>query len=71
MVGTKEAQTAVGVKNKDIYLQTENGTNILAYNNGRLCPPKCTPQPSPSPDYDNDGLGITIIDRGAKGIVVI
>ena len=68
MVGTKEAQTAVGVKNKDIYVQTENGTNILAYNRSRLCPPNCGPQPAP--EFDEDTLGICVIDRGDKGMLV-
>ena len=68
MVGTKEAQTALGIKNKDIYMQTPNGTNILAYNRGILCPPNCGPKPTP--DFDEDILGITIIDRGDKGMLV-
>ena len=69
MVGTKEAQTALGIKNKDIYMQTPNGTNILAYNRGTLCPPNCGPS-KPIPDFDEDILGITIIDRGDKGMLV-
>ena len=67
MVGTKEAQTAMGVKNKDIYMQTENGTNILAYNKIKLCPPDCGPRPE---GLDYDTLGITIVDRGEKGMLV-
>ena len=67
MVGTKEAQTAMGVKNKDIYMQTENGTNILAYNRSRICPPECGPRPE---GLDDDTLGITIVDRGDKGMLV-
>lgn len=67
MVGTKEAQTAMGVKNKDIYVQTERGTNILAYNRVKLCPPECGPRPE---GLDDDILGITIIDRGDKGMLV-
>jgi hypothetical protein len=68
MVGTKEAQSTEGIKNKDIYLQTETGTNILAYNMGSLCPPKCgglTPL-----DLEEETLGVTIIDRGEKGMLV-
>lgn len=66
MVGTKEAETSIGVKNKDIYVQTENGTNILAYNRGIICPPKCG---GLDPGLDTD-LGVTIIDRGEKGMLV-
>lgn len=69
MVATKEKQTMGGAKNKDIYLQTENGSNILAYNRGVACPPKC----GTGLDIDSDSLelGITIIDRGDKGLTII
>jgi hypothetical protein len=70
MVGTKEAETKMGLKNKDIYVQTENGANILAYNRSKLCPPHCGPG-TEGLDIDNDGLGIAIIDRGDKGILVL
>jgi len=70
MVGTKETQTGSGLKDKDIYVQTENGTNILAYNRSRLCPPDCSPHPG-GVDINEDGLGLAIIDRGDKGILVL
>lgn len=70
MVGTREAQTALGVKNKDIYVQTDNGTNILAYNRGVLCPPDCGPRPETIPGEGENILGLTIIDRGEKGMLV-
>jgi hypothetical protein len=70
MVGTKEAETGIGIKNKDIYVQTENGSNILAYNRGTICPPDCGPK-KPETGLDGDDmLGITIIDRGDKGMLV-
>lgn len=65
MVGTKESETNLGIKNKDIYIQTENGNNILAYNRGTMCPPYCGPVKP-----EGDELGITIIDRGEKGLLV-
>lgn len=68
MVGTKESQSAHGVKNKDIYVQTENGNNILAYNRGVLCPPNCGPEKPEG--WDVDTIGVTIIDRGEKGMLV-
>jgi len=73
MVGTKESQTATGLKDKDIYVQTNNGTNILAYNSGRLCPPKCKPTDPTKPEVGglDDVLGITIIDRGEKGMFIL
>ncbi len=68
MVGTKEAETNLGVKNKDIYVQTSTGSNILANCNAVMCPPKCG---GIGPDtFDVDTLGVTIIDRGEKGILV-
>lgn len=69
MVGTKESTTNKGLKNKDIYVQTENGSNILAYNRGRLCPPDCGPRPDGLDNDDN--LGIAIIDRGDKGMLIL
>ena len=69
MVGTKEAQTAMGFKNKDIYVQTEKGTNILAYNRTKICPPDCGPSTGILSDND-DLIGVTIIDRGDKGMLI-
>jgi hypothetical protein len=66
MVATKQKQTIAGVKNKDIYVKTEEGNQILAYNMGNLCPPFC--------GQNNDDfleVGVSIVDRGDKGFVVI
>ena len=66
MVATKQKQTGLGVKNKDIYVKTENGNQILAYNTASLCPPFC--------GQNNDDfleVGVSIVDRGDKGFVVI
>jgi hypothetical protein len=71
MVATKQKETENGVANKDIYMNTEKGTEILAYNSGLVCPPFCKPKPSTS-DFDTDGdIGITILDKGEEGFVVI
>lgn len=68
MVGTKQKENADGsTKNKDIYINTEKGSNILAYNAARLCPPLC----GQGDDIDNSEIGITIVDQGDKGFVVI
>ena len=68
MVATKQKENADGTtKNKDIYVATDKGTNIVAYNAGRLCPPLC----GQSQDLDNDEIGITIVDTKDKGFVVI
>jgi hypothetical protein len=68
MVGTKETTTGKGIKNKDIYIQSENGTNILAYNRTRICPPNCGPG---NEGLDDDTLGVTIVDRGDKGMMIL
>ncbi len=69
MVGTKQKQNADGTtKNKDVYVHTEKGNEIVAYNASRLCPPFC----GSASDFGSDGdLGITIVDRGDKGMIVI
>jgi hypothetical protein len=66
MVATKQKQTVSGVKNKDLYVNTEKGTEILAYNMASLCPPYCGGGLN-----DNGDLGVTLVDNGDKGFVVI
>ena len=63
LVATKEKETAHGLIDKDIYINSGNRTTILAYNAGRICPPFCT-------NDDGFGIGITIVDKGEEGIVV-
>jgi hypothetical protein len=63
-VGTKQKETEEGtMNNKDIYINTENGTSILAYNAIHLCPPFCK-------ELDPDEIGITIIDKGEDGLAI-
>jgi hypothetical protein len=72
MVATKTKDTPTGTINKDIYTSTEEGTSILAFNMGRLCPPTCKGEKGGISSDDADwGLGLTIVDRGDKGIVLI
>lgn len=65
IVATKHKESEDGVNNhnnKDIYIQTEKGSSILAYNMGTICPPFCT----------KDGtIGVTILDKGDEGLAVI
>lgn len=65
MVATQAKETEKGVVDKDVYINNCDVSSILAYNHGRLCPPYC------KPTFDNDDLGITIVDKGDDGIVVI
>jgi len=67
MVATKQKENEIGQgANKDIYTTTENGTEILAYNAGSLCPPFCKPK-----GISGDDIGITIIDKGQEGLIII
>ncbi len=69
VVATKHKAAADGShsshNNKDIYIQTEKGSSILAYNAGLICPPFCTR------DGGNGGIGITIVDRGNEGFTIV
>lgn len=69
LVATKSKLTKTGIVNKHIYKQEGNGTQILAYNVGILCPPKCgyeTPNMTAS-----ENIGVTIVDRGEKGLTIV
>jgi hypothetical protein len=63
LVATKEKETVNGTVNKDIYINTEKGATILAYNAGHLCPPYCN-------TGNDNGIGITIVDKGDEGLAV-
>ena len=68
MVATKSKVTEAGpVANKDIYITAKGRTKILCGFNPLLCPPKCN---STSEGGMGD-LGITIVDRGEKGMEII
>lgn len=76
MVATRSKESETGVANKDLYI---NAGQILAYNMGSICPPNCgsggTSKPSgPATGIDGDdwgGIGVTIVDRGPKGLTVV
>jgi hypothetical protein len=77
MVATRSKDTDAGIANKDLYV---NPGQILAYNVGTICPPTCnngggTSKPSGSPDSpsgdDWGGIGVTIVDRGPKGLTIL
>jgi hypothetical protein len=68
LVGTRSKQTkSGGTLNKDIYVPSENGPQILAYNAARICPPLC----GEFGESELGGLGVTIVDRGDKGLSMI
>jgi hypothetical protein len=70
MVGTKQKVNAAGIPtNKDMYVQTERGTEFAAsYNASSLCPPFCGTLESLD---DLIEVGITILDKGEEGMVII
>lgn len=64
LVATKEKETDQGPVNKSVYVSKEEGSSILAYNFGTVCPPVCT-----SEDIGK-GIGITIVDKGDDGMII-
>ncbi|MFN8289167.1 MAG: hypothetical protein U0U70_02800 [Chitinophagaceae bacterium] len=64
MVATRQKQTLNGETNKDIYITTEKGTNILAYNVGRPCPPLCQ-------GGNDDGIDISIVDKNPDELIIL
>ena len=70
MVATKQKDGAAGTTlNKDIYITEGNNTNILAYNMAKLCPPACGK--STGTDVESPEIGVTIVDNGENGFMVI
>lgn len=65
MVATQQKETEKGPVDKDIHYSNGSGYSILAYNQGKLCPPFCRPS------IEGDELGISIVDKGDDGIVVV
>lgn len=69
LVATKKPE--IGGANKDIYINTEEGTSILAYNAGSLCPPWCKGYGDEDPIGGGFGdIGITILDKGEEGLAI-
>jgi hypothetical protein len=66
LVATKHKESESGFNNKDLYIQTEQGSSILAYNTGAICPPFCTRDGSLG-----GGTGISILDKGNGDFVVV
>jgi pyridoxine 5'-phosphate synthase PdxJ len=69
MVATKQKEGAYGTTiNKDVYINGENGNTILGYNLAALCPPFCGKKGALD---DSEEIGISIIDRGDAGMMII
>jgi hypothetical protein len=68
MVATKSRQTEMGsIANKDLYITRQGKSIIMALNRGMGCPPGCN---GPAEGGMGD-LGITIVDKGEKGMELI
>ena len=69
MVATRSKQVGGELVHKDVYITDNNGApKILAYNTGMMCPPFCPP---PGGGLHRSSLGVTVIDRGEKGMSII
>jgi hypothetical protein len=66
LVATKHKETEEGETNKDLHIQTENGTTILAWNAGSVCPPFCGSKDG----FGFGDVGITILDKGEDGLII-
>jgi hypothetical protein len=66
LVATKHKITEAGGSNKDIYIQTDKGSSILAWNAGSVCPPFCGSRDG----FDFGDIGITILDKGDEGMII-
>jgi len=69
LVGTRRKKSEKGINDKDIYVITEKGKEILAYNMSKICPPLCST--GTKDDGTDTGLGITIVDRKDHGLTVV
>jgi hypothetical protein len=64
MVANATSETPTGIVEKNIFVETEKGRQILAYNFGSVLP-------TGDDGIGADGVGITIVDRADKGLTVI
>lgn len=73
LVATKSKKTESGIVNKDIYIKKGGVTTILSSpagaGGGAPCPPYCLSLKTGESDLGQ--LGVTLIDRGEKGISLI
>jgi hypothetical protein len=67
LVATKQKMTEGGVSNKDVYVQNNAGSTILAWNAGAICPPYCGGKGG---IMDGDDIGIGLIDQGDDGMLI-
>lgn len=67
LVATRSKNTGMGtIANKDIYITKNGQSTVLGFNNLTICPPIC----SSTSEGGMGDLGITIIDKGEKGMEI-
>lgn len=74
MVASKAKRTEKGIESRDVYVGTETGSTILAYNAASMCPPfNCPPAGKGGgiADADDWGIGTTLIDCGDNGVLIV
>ncbi|PWT70294.1 MAG: hypothetical protein C5B59_20900 [Bacteroidetes bacterium] len=70
LVGTKRKEMENGgFADKDMYITRNGVTSIFSVNSGRLCPPICGGFAALGKGLTD--VGVTIIDRGEKGVSVV
>jgi hypothetical protein len=68
MVATKSKKTGMGgVANKDLYITKNGQSTILGQNFAVICPPAC----NSNTEGGMGDLGITLVDKGDKGMEVV
>ncbi|GAC1600912.1 MAG: hypothetical protein NVS3B8_12920 [Chitinophagaceae bacterium] len=73
MIASKTKVLDNGISaDKNVYINSDKGPEILAYNTGRICPPTCGSGEvtDPGTGFDWDNMGI-LIDRKDEGMIVI
>lgn len=68
LVATRKTETGLGIANKDIYVQKDGNTEILAFNFANVCPPFCSSDDFPSIDIET--IGISFIENN-DGISIL
>ncbi|MCW3116294.1 MAG: hypothetical protein JWM28_376 [Chitinophagaceae bacterium] len=68
LVATKQNTAAGGLTNKDIYIQRDNRSEILAFNFGHICPPYCTTEENGENDFGR--LGVSILQTNHTLVVI-
>jgi hypothetical protein len=63
LVATDRQETENGIAHRNVFVETKKGKQLLAYNMGSW--------PPGSGSGSDDGFGITIIDQGDKGMIVV